>query len=348
MKIKAILFGLFCFFTTATFAQIAKQNLIIEGGASLQLVNLSLENGNNGIISGTDATVFIGPSVSYFVSDRLAVGGSLLVNSIADAGTNFGLTGKARLYLSGDETGGWFLAGELGFLSGSRDGQFFGNGGLGFDIFLAPNLALESTMSVGFLNEEDIIGNLVQLRIGTGLKFFFDRFPEELPENRSEIIRKGTRFLGISSGSILLNRRNNVSTSLVNLSPSFGKFISNNMLFGWNFNLTNQSANGFNRFTVQATPFLRYYLNPTGKTLVPFGEVGGGISFNLLSGDVIPNQNQTETSPLLFANIGVDYFIRPNIAFEVKAGYRYAKISDAVIQNTTSLSLGFQFFLNRE
>ena len=91
------------------------------------------------------------------------------------------------------------------------------------------------------------------------------------------------------------------------------------------------------------------FLNSAGKTLVPFGELGGGISFDYLSGDVIPNRNQTTTSPVLFANIGVDYFLRPNIALEVKAGYRYAKIvSNTIKQNTIGLSLGFQFFMDTE
>jgi len=335
-------------FTTTLTAQIAKQNLIIGGGAILQFNTTTNSNNITGEkFSDTDAFIFIGPSINYFVSDRLAVGGSLLVSSIANTGGNFGLTGDARFYLSSDADGGWFLTGQLGFITGNSVEQFSANGGIGYDAFISPNIAWESTITAGFVDTDDIIGNTSQLLLNTGLKFFFDRFPEELPEYRNGIIKKGNTFRGISSGSIVVNRRNNATISLINLQPSFGKFITDQFLFGANISLTNQSSNGFNAFSTQVTPFLRYYLNPAGKKIAPFGEIGGGVNFALQSGDFVPGQNQTQTSPIIFGNIGFDYFIRPAIAFEAKFGYRYLRFSDTVKQSSTGLTLGLQFFLDR-
>jgi len=203
-------------------------------------------------------------------------------------------------------------------------------------------------MSIGFTETNEFLGGSnTQFLIGTGLKFFFDRLPEELPENRNAIIQKGNTFLGITSGSILLSRRNNITTSFVNLMPQFGKFVSDRILIGSLFNLTNQGGGGFNFFSIDATPFIRYYLNPTGKKLVPFGELGGGISFLVLSGDFIPNNNETQTNPIFFANIGFDYFIRSNVAVEIKANYRYTQLNDLFRQNTIGINIGFNFFLGK-
>ena len=133
--------------------------------------------------------------------------------------------------------------------------------------------------------------------------------------------------MGITSGSILLNRRNNTTITSINLAPQFEKFITDRLLFGSLANLSNSSAGGFNRFGIEATPFLRYYLNPADKKFVPFGEIGGGVSFIYVNGDIIPNGNLTQTNPVVLAGAGVDYFIRSNVAVEIKANYRYSKVA---------------------
>lgn len=347
MQNKSILLLLFSLFSTITFAQIAKRNLIIEGGASLQFINSKTDGiGGSGSIS---ETVFIAtPKVTYFISDRLAAGGGLIIGSLVGSGSNFGINGNARFYLSNNDFSAWFIKAELDYLSGGGFNQFSAAAGLGWDIFLSPNVALESSMTVGFTDSNDFItSSNTQFLLGIGLKFFFDRLPEELPENRNAIIKKGNRFMGITSGSILLNRRNNTTITSINLAPQFGKFISDRLLFGSLVNLSNLSSGGFNRFGVEATPFLRYYLNPAGKKMVPFGEIGGGISFNYVNGDIIQNGNQTQTSPVVLAGIGVDYFIRSNVAVEIKANYRYTKIADFIEQNNFGVSIGFNFFMDK-
>jgi len=342
---KSILLFLFSLIASITFAQIAKRNLIIEGGANLQLINTKTE-GFGGDVSETEGLFFATPQVTYFISDRFAAGGGLIIASAASS--SFGINGNARFYLSNQPSSAWFLKAEIGYFSNSTFNQISGNAGLGWDIFLSPNVALESTMTIGFTETNEFLGGSnTQFLIGTGLKFFFDRLPEELPEDRNVIIQKGNSFLGLTSGSIRLSRRNNVTTSFVNLMPQFGKFVSDRILFGSLFDLTNQSGSGFNFFSIDATPFIRYYLNPAGKKFVPFGELGGGISLVIINGDFIPNGNSTETNPIFFANIGFDYFIRSNVAIEIKADYRFTQQNDFFKLNTFGINVGFNFFIDR-
>jgi len=325
---KSILLFLFSLISSITFAQIAKRNLIIEGGASLQLVNTQTE-GFGGDLSETEFFFVATPRVTYFITDRFAAGGGFIGRLVEAASNSFGINGNARFYLSTQPSSAWYA-------------------GLGWDIFLSPNVALESTMTIGFSESNEFLGGSnTQFLIGTGLKFFFDRLPEELPENRNIIIQKGNSFLGLTSGFINLSRRNNVTNSSVNLSPQFGKFVSDRILLGSLFNLTNQSGGGFNFFNIDATPFIRYYLNPAGKKFVPFGELGGGISFVFINSEFLPNGNITETNPIFFANIGFDYFIRSNVAIEIKANYIFTQQNDFFKQNAFGINVGFNFFIDR-
>jgi len=347
MQNKSVLIFLFSLVSTITFAQIAKRNLIIEGGVSLQFIN-SKADGIGGSSSISETLFIATPKVSYFISDRFAAGGGLLIGNILGTGGNFGINGNARFYLSSDSYNAWFLRADLDYLKDGDFNQFSAAAGLGWDIFLSPNVAIESSMTVGFTDSNEFItSSNAQFLLGTGLKFFFDRLPEELPEDRNAIIRKGNRFMGITSGSILLNRRNNTTITTINLAPQFGKFVSDRLLFGSLVNLTNFGAGGFNRFTVDATPILRYYLNPASRKFVPFGELGGGISFTVISGDIVPNGNETQTNPIALGGIGVDYFIRSNVAIEIKANYRYTKITDFIKQNNFGMSIGFNFFRDK-
>ncbi|MEM1119936.1 MAG: hypothetical protein AAGJ18_05770 [Bacteroidota bacterium] len=340
----------FTLFISSLSAQIAKRNLILGGTSNLQFNTTKFNFGGSSTaeeVSETDFTFFLGPSVQYFISDQLAVGGSLIYGSTVDMIGSFGLTADGRFYLSNSPSNGWFLTGQLGLLTGDGVEQFFGNAGIGYDAFITPNIAWESTITAGFLSDDEVIGNTSQFLLGTGLKFFFDRFPEKLPEFRNDIIQKGNVFRGISSGNISISRRNNATVSLINLQPTFGRFITDEFLLGANINLINISSGGFNSFSVGLTPFLRYYLNPEGKKIAPFGEVGGGINFSIISGDFVAGQNQTDTNPVFFGNIGFDYFIRPTVAFEAKFGYRFERLTDTFVRSQTGLTVGFQFFLDR-
>jgi len=347
MPNKSILLLLFSLVATLTFAQIAKRNLIIEGGASLQFINSKADG--IGASSSASETVFIAtPKVTYFISDRFAAGGGLILGSIVGTGGSFGINGNARFYLSSNSLSAWLVKAEVDYLNGDGFNQFSAAAGLGWDIFLSPNVALESSITIGFTDSNEFItSSNTQFLLGTGLKFFFDRLPEALPEDGNLIIRKGNGFMGVTSGSILLNRRNNTTITSINLAPQFGKFVSDRLLFGSLVNLTNLSAGGFNRFSLEATPFLRYYLNPAGRKFVPFGELGGGISFTYVNGDIIPNGNDTQTNPVALAGVGVDYFIRSNVAVEIKANYRYTKIADFLKQNNIGVSIGFNFFMDK-
>lgn len=338
MKIKILIFTFFTLCTVSIYGQLQKRNLIISGTAATQLIITESE---------TDFLILASPTVSYFFTDRLAAGGGFLLATAPGNGTNVGLNGNARFYISSQRQGAWFLNAGAGFVTGGGFSLFNANAGIGVDLFLTPNFALESTMSIGIQKEGEVIGNTTQFLLGTGLKFFFNRFPEEVIEDRNAILRKGTTLLGVTSGSIQVLSRNNDQSSTVNLSPDIGKFINDNWVVGGKLRLQNQNVGSidFNSFQLEVAPFARFYINPEDKRAVPFGEFGGGIQLTHLSGEFF--QNNTNTNPVLFLGVGLDYFISPTVAFEIKGAYRYTKQSGLFNNNTIGIELGFQFFLDK-
>jgi len=268
MKIKYLVFSLLCTFPSLLFSQLAAQNFIVEGSAATQL----LERNNE-----SEFVFVVSPTISYFLSDKFVVGGGFLLATNLENGTNFGLNGKARYYFSNQAYNAWFAESKLGFIAGGGLNLFTGDIGLGLDLFLGPNIAIENTLSVGFQKERDIIGNTIVFQLGTGLKFFFDRKPEGSANGRNGILQKGTIFLGMTAGNI--------------------------------------------------------------------GELGGGIQLSTFSGDFVINE--TNTDPTFNFGLGVNYFLRPSVAFEVKGSYSNFRQSSFIDVNTIGLNFGFQFFLGK-
>lgn len=336
MKSNYLLFLLFCCCVNPLFSQLGHRNLIIEGAASTQLL---IEN------SDSEFLIAASPTISYFLTDKFVVGGGVQFAAIPGTGTNFGLNATTRYYFSNQANNAWFAEGNLGFITGGGLDIFTGDIGLGLDLFLSPNIALENTLAIGFQKEKDILGNTIVFQLGTGLKFFFDRMPEGSADGRNGVLQKGSLFLGMTAGNIQLLSRNNVQNNTVTLSPNIGKFLSNNWVFGVNMMLQNQSFNGANFFRLEALPYLRYYANAGEKRAIPFGEIGGGMQLTTISGDRIINQ--TATNPVVFAGVGFNYFLRPTVAFEVKGSYSYFRQADFFDINAISINFGFQFFLRK-
>jgi len=338
MKSKYLLFFLFFYCFHPLFSQLSHRNLIIEGNVSSQLF---LVDGNS------DLLIIANPMLSYFISDKFVVGGGIQFTSFSDFGTGFGLNGTARYYFSNQANNAWFAASNLGFLTGNNLSTFAGDIGLGLDLFLSPNIAWENTLSIGFQREEGILNNAVVFQLGTGLKFFFDRKPLGSEAGRNGILQKGNLFLGMTAGNIFLFSQNGNQNSTIILNPNMGKFLSNNWVLGGNLMIQNQSFGESNLFTLEILPYLRYYPNASRKKrAILFGEVGIGFQLNTITGDFFINQ--TETNPTFSGGIGVNYFLRPTVAFEIKGNYRYFKQSPFFSTNMLGLNFGFQFFFRKE
>jgi len=150
----------------------------------------------------------------------------------------------------------------------------------------------------------------------------------------------------MTAGNIQITSRNGRQNSTITLSPNIGKFLTKNWVLGANITIRNQNFDGPNFFTLETLPYTRYYPNAGKKRAVLFGEIGGGIQLVTRSGDFLVNQ--TETSPIFFGSIGINYFLRPTVAFEVKGSYRYLNQDSFINTNTLSMNFGFQFFFRKE
>lgn len=336
MKVQLLSIFLFCSLTVPLLGQLSHRNLIIEGSAATQF--FATNNNSDFLISAS-------PTISYFITDKFVAGGGVQIATVPGTGTNFGINGITRYYFSSQANNAWFAETNIGFLTGGNFTVFTGDVGLGLDLFLSPNIALENTLSIGFQKEEGVINNTVIFQLGTGLKFFFDRKPLGSPEGRNGILQKGSLFLGMTAGNIQIFSRNGMQNSNITLSPNIGKFLTSNWVVGANMTIQNSSFNGANFFTLAPLPYLRYYQNAGEKRAVLFGEVGGGIQLTAASGDFLVNQ--TDIDPTFFGGIGVDYFLRPTIAFEIKGFYRYFKQGSFINTNTLGVNFGFQFFFRK-
>ncbi len=337
MKLKYLFFLFLGAVSTSSFGQLSHRNFIIDGNAAAQLFTA---NGDTDlIITGT-------PTLSYFMSDNFVIGGGIQLANVIGTGSSFGLNGTTRYYFSNQATNAWFAVGNIGFLTGSGLNIFTGNVGIGLDLFLSPNIAFENTLSIGFRNDEVLLNNALVFQLGTGFKFFFDRKPEGSENGRNGILKKGSLFLGMTAGNIEISTQNGAKSSILSLSPNIGKFINDNWVLGVNASLLNQAFLGFNNFSVTALPFLRYYPNAGEKRAILFGEVGAGIRLESFTGNRIINE--TTTNPTFMAGIGLNYFLRPTVAFEIKGSYNYLKQSFLNDTNSIGVNFGFQFFFRKE
>lgn len=161
-KIIPMLFIALAFFTTNSFAQIQKGNVLV--GADL--ANLNLNFGGGGQFS-----VNLHPKAAFFIQDNVAIGGyvDLGLETAKGSGTttNYGIGALGRYYLNGSNTdllkhGRIFFEGNVGIsgLNYGPNGDKTTTNGLGLGIgpgyayFITPNIGLETLVkyngTVGF------------------------------------------------------------------------------------------------------------------------------------------------------------------------------------------------------
>lgn len=146
--------------------------------------------------------------------------------------------------------------------------------------------------------------------------------------------------------------------------PSAGYFIENDFVIGLaaGFDYYNNKSKSFDSdgyITIESNnsssqisfaPFLRYYLPVNESTNLRFyGQIGGGISYNLSSsnestsydqsGQII-GKSKTEFPEKYFnyfieGLIGLNYFIAENVALNGALGYNYSKSTESTKYNVT-------------
>lgn len=155
---KSLCIALLAIFSTNTYAQLSKGNLMVGGSA-----NSTIGNGSS--------SFGLYPSAAYFIKDYVALGGSLDFNySRYSNNTNsayFALSAMGRFYLlhsyDPKAKNGFpvFLQARIGLNTSTA--VIFASGGLGANYFLTPNVALEASVganmdNTGFANVYTMIG----------------------------------------------------------------------------------------------------------------------------------------------------------------------------------------------
>ncbi len=140
-------------------AQVRKDAWMVGGNFTTGLVNLD----------DADYIISILPNTGYFITDRIPIIVNLGFSAVFGAGTNESLGLGARYYLGNTEETllPYFRVGTT-FLNGTTIG-----GGVGLDLFITPNVALEGNLDVTrFIENSDFD----QSSTNVGLQFGFQVF----------------------------------------------------------------------------------------------------------------------------------------------------------------------------
>lgn len=362
MKIRTMvsLLGLYMFFATASFAQVGKGSFLIDGGISSQLEfveppSFLFSDGKIEIHSNR-----INPSIAYFVSDRLAVGGSLMVqNTNAYEGiSSFGIGTRIRYYFSKRETNAWFLENKIDYHTADNISILNGQVGLGWNYFISDNFAFEGAFA--FQKSKNKIAKYGQpssrwnTGFNAGLKFFLNSSTDSRNATYTSILQKGTLLLGTSSGGFNYRVINDYKVLTIHLNPNIGQFISKNWLIGAGLDLNYRkiaygSYYGDRKdLTVSLSPFIRYYAPTKNGKFAPFFEVGSAFSrpfhFEDSEDGSLPDPYPNPKIDIGFlGGVGMNLFVSPTTALELKVGYDTTDFKSHRI----GLDIGFQYFLGR-
>lgn len=176
--------------------------------------------------------------------------------------------------------------------------------------------------------------------------FFHAAGQETLPPTSApvaiEAIQAGNWMVGGSLGSAAFNL--STGTFQLNLQPSAGYFISNQIALGSQAILGLTAYEGGTNFTYGLAPFGRYYFREGARASGRwFGEVTAGIS-----GSSLVDSESDDVFSLLFGlGVGYAHFVGENVALEGKAGYTFteADIVNSTISSGLGITLGFQIYL---
>lgn len=377
MKFPTIvsLFLVFMTLQMTGFGQITKGNFIIDGGLASQLrsYNHPFLYSHQPI---KEHTLNFSPRLSYFVSDRLVIGGGITINSnssnLEEGG--YGLTTHIRYYVSKKNNSAWFVENHLGYSEISTINFFTSDIGLGLDYFLSPSVALEGTVAFNYsqrlASNSSPYGTVETGRrtaagIGMGLKFFLNRALSTGNTNQIAKAQKGTLWIGATSDGLSFSSQNGFKVISLNLNPNIGVFINENWLIGSGMNIDYDKeaypGNSFytrSIFQVGVAPFIRFYHSTKKGRIVPFYEVGGAINRSIFTSSTSTspfpgaeegtiNDQIKNTDTAYFGGLGLNLFVSPSVALEFKGTYKHTKLSPDFKTNHFGLDIGFQFFIGK-
>ena len=145
------------------------------------------------------------------------------------------------------------------------------------------------------------------------------------PSDKQNMVQQGN-WLGTIAGSV--STTNSVTTTTTALTG--GYMVTNNI--GVGLKIAYNAVQSNNNFTGFAAA--RYYFDPQpNKTWVPF--IGPFVGYNKPSGGT--------NSTIYGGNIGLDYFVAPNVSLEPTANY-FHTTGSGFSTNTWSFAFGLTFW----
>ena len=165
-------------------------------------------------------------------------------------------------------------------------------------------------------------------------------FPCFTSEGFSQVDKKDWLVGGGLTGTFSLPRSGSRISSVV-LSPDIGYFLFNKFAVGIDGSLGRSSSSGIVLQTVEAGPFIRFYINATEEMkIMTYGSFRYSSYYWAGAG----------TSTYLSAHAGFGPAIFPNehVAIELLFNYDVPNLNTQVFQGIGSISLGFQIHLIHE
>lgn len=364
MKAPFTLF--FILFTLTLSAQYEKGNWYLDGATNAGYGH-SLNNRAFSLSAVSASSYRLG----QFSTDRILVGMDISFVSVFGQSsftgvTNLELRPFARYYFPGSEQRKVSYFGEAGF---GRVGLFGGDQGFETDFHFGGGA--EVSLRPGILGTASLRYNAYADGLNyTNLTLGLNVLTGQLENSGSAVsLSEGVISLRARLGAISYGRMSSNGlvdqSTIINLSPWMGYFISDRLMLEGGLGIFHQSANNeineINVFrpegektsstSVGVNINLRYYLKKDGR-LLPYLMAGGGFTFTNRSfrNDFGESSESTQTVPFRFG-AGTSYFLSPYLALDAELAYeRSNRISQFQIATETpssrvGLNVGFRFFL---
>lgn len=138
--------------------------------------------------------------------------------------------------------------------------------------------------------------------------------------------------------------QNNDNLLFLDLSPIYGKFVTDHLATGAGINLNFQKQSNNNITSLSILPFGRYYIG-NSDVLQFYLEVKGGFIYQRVS-----NNGGTSNNNGFQLNVGpgVAFFLNENVSLDFLVNYRYIRFDEFAIDKRLTFNFGFQIYLDGE
>lgn len=332
MKYLFLVFSFFLMSQTAI-AQIEKGSFLLDGGVN---------TGHHQEGSFTNTYFSIQQDIGYMLNNRMMVGGGYSLSTTFNLEQRLtSVSSLFRYYLANKEKKAWFIGNRITVF-----GRTYSiDTGIGFSHFLSPSILWESKATYRY--QSGYAGyDYSNFIVGSGLKFFLNKGWKKEMSGWKSVLNKGSWIIGGTSSSLTFGP----SATQLNINPNIGYFLSDRWVIG---GLAGVDWTGINDYSLQITrvhiqSFTRYYFSPSTARTIGFIEGGLGLAhqrFTAADQSIFFNNDglnsYNTTTAIYFGAVGMDVFLSPTVALELKGQYQKLE------QNTRNINLifGFQFFL---